>query len=530
MKTSQGTATRSSASIVSTPSNSVIFPPAATWSCRALASIPASFRIAPLASETADHLGAELLHDPGCPRADVAEALDDEARVGRAHAEVRRRLAKHVDAAAARGRLAAVGPLEGDRLAGEIAGVWPWSLPYSSIIQAITWALVLTSGAGMSRVGPRIFSTLSMNERVIFCTLGALELVGGAVDAALGAAERDAGDGGLPGHQRGQRADLVDVDLGVEADAALVRAPGAVVLDAVAGEDVDLAVGELDRDLHGDLAVRRPEDDAQVVRKLEAVAGDLEVVADDVEVGDLGALTRLRLAARLRLGLRPPRPPAATCRGALARLPVWSRSPSSPSHLLGNRSLCIVAHGVGDGAGSVLTKRQQLRPGAIAQLGERRLCIRRARVRVPLAPSPRAPRLCLPPDGQEAREDAHPGRGRDADSLPRSGDGLGRSGCSAGAASVDASWHVGASAGQYASDGSFVSEDGAFDPSAHSYRRKPSYGVQSRLSVRALVVKGPDGTRLALVTERSTSRRTSSAGAPPSCSSRTRRRDQRRRT
>ena len=48
-----------------------------------------------------------------------------------------------------------------------IAGVWPWSLPYSSIIQAITWALVLTSGAGMSRVGPSTFSILSMNERVI---------------------------------------------------------------------------------------------------------------------------------------------------------------------------------------------------------------------------------------------------------------------------------------------------------------------------------------------------------------------------
>ncbi len=51
-----------------------------------------------------------------------------------------------------------------------IAGVWPWSFPYSSIIQAITWALVFTSGAAMSRVGPRIFSTLSMNERAIFCT------------------------------------------------------------------------------------------------------------------------------------------------------------------------------------------------------------------------------------------------------------------------------------------------------------------------------------------------------------------------
>ena len=51
-----------------------------------------------------------------------------------------------------------------------IAGVWPWSLPYSSMNQAIVWALVPTSGAGMSRVGPSTFSILSMNERAIRCS------------------------------------------------------------------------------------------------------------------------------------------------------------------------------------------------------------------------------------------------------------------------------------------------------------------------------------------------------------------------
>ena len=68
----------------------------------------------------------------------------------------------------------------------------------------------------------------------------------------------------------------------------------------------------------------------------------------------------------------------------------------------------------------------------------------------------------------------------------------------AGAASVDASWHVGASAGQYASDGTPVGEHGV-DPGAHSTRRAPSYGVQSRLSARAIVVEGPDGQRVAIV-------------------------------
>jgi Neutral/alkaline non-lysosomal ceramidase, N-terminal len=68
----------------------------------------------------------------------------------------------------------------------------------------------------------------------------------------------------------------------------------------------------------------------------------------------------------------------------------------------------------------------------------------------------------------------------------------------AGVAAVDASWHVGASAGQYASDGTFVGVHGA-DPTTHSYRRTASYGIQSRLQARALVVEGADGRRIALV-------------------------------
>ena len=38
-----------------------------------------------------------------------------------------------------------------------------------------------------------------------------------------------------------------------------------------------------------------------------------------------------------------------------------------------------------------------------------------------------------------------------------------------------------------------------FDPGFHSTRRASSYGIQSRLSVRALVVEGPDGKRHAIV-------------------------------
>src|SRR5947209_15334609 len=79
----------------------------------------------------------------------------------------------------------------------------------------------------------------------------------------------------------------------------------------------------------------------------------------------------------------------------------------------------------------------------------------------------------------------------------------------AGVGVVDASWHVGASAGQYASSCddsanvqsnrcSFIGDHGV-DPTTDSTRRVSSYGVQERLQARAIVVEGPDGRRIAIV-------------------------------
>src|SRR5690349_15950825 len=87
----------------------------------------------------------------------------------------------------------------------------------------------------------------------------------------------------------------------------------------------------------------------------------------------------------------------------------------------------------------------------------------------------------------------------------------------AGVGVVDASWHVGASAGQYATPRGGIDDcasadilddchprpeditSGPFDVNLHSVKRAPSWGVQSRLSVRALVIEGADGTRVALL-------------------------------
>jgi hypothetical protein len=66
----------------------------------------------------------------------------------------------------------------------------------------------------------------------------------------------------------------------------------------------------------------------------------------------------------------------------------------------------------------------------------------------------------------------------------------------AGVAAVDATWHVGASAGQHAST---APGDHGVDPSVHSVKNAPSYGVQSRLDNRALVIEGRGGNRFAVV-------------------------------
>src|SRR5437764_10124688 len=69
----------------------------------------------------------------------------------------------------------------------------------------------------------------------------------------------------------------------------------------------------------------------------------------------------------------------------------------------------------------------------------------------------------------------------------------------AGAAVLDGTYHVGSSAGQYAStrDQGY----GDVDPHAQQVKNQASYGVQSRESVRALVVRGSDGKYIAMVSD-----------------------------
>ena len=201
---------------------------------------------------------------------------------------------------AAGGRLPAVGPLERDRLAGDDRR--RVAVQLAVLVHHPGHHLGVRVDVGRHDVALRAEHLLDLvHERARDrLELVRRELVGRAVDPALRAAERNADDRGLPRHQRRERAGLVEVDLGVVADAALVRPARAVVLDAEAREDVQAPVGEPDRDLDLDLAVGRGQDVAHVVLDPQPVGRDPEVVQDDLVVGELGAA--LALDPRARIG------------------------------------------------------------------------------------------------------------------------------------------------------------------------------------------------------------------------------------
>ncbi len=72
----------------------------------------------------------------------------------------------------------------------------------------------------------------------------------------------------------------------------------------------------------------------------------------------------------------------------------------------------------------------------------------------------------------------------------------------AGVGIADATWHVGAGSGQYTAkdpNAAGAVTGGEVDPHGHGTTQRRSYGVQSRLTYRSLVVEGNNGKRIALV-------------------------------
>ncbi|MBW3657772.1 MAG: hypothetical protein KY457_03975, partial [Actinobacteria bacterium] len=77
--------------------------------------------------------------------------------------------------------------------------------------------------------------------------------------------------------------------------------------------------------------------------------------------------------------------------------------------------------------------------------------------------------------------------------------GLPAGGTRAGVASVDASWHLGASGGQFSEHQAPPGNGEYVDPFLHAKRKRPARGVQSRILTRAMVVEGANGERVAIV-------------------------------
>ena len=104
----------------------------------------------------------------------------------------------------------------------------------------MTQAMTLRAGADVGRrnVDGRADQVEDLGDvaagDALELTVGHLQRI--ARDAALGAAERDVDDGALPGHPGGQRLAVVEIDVGVVADAALAGAARVVVDDPIALE------------------------------------------------------------------------------------------------------------------------------------------------------------------------------------------------------------------------------------------------------------------------------------------------------
>ena len=224
-----------------------------------------------------DDLAAGLVQEPGRPHADVAEPLHGVGEVRDPGPRVREQALGGVHQPPPGGRLAAQRPAEFDRLAGDDARVVPVEL--GVLVENPGHDLGVGAHVRGGHVGVRADHVVNLLHEG---PGQPLEFAGGKRlgvhgDAALGPAVGQVHHGRLPGHQRRERDDLVEVHLRVVADAALHRAAGVVVLDAEAdvGGERPVVLDEAALDL--DLAVRGDEEVPLVLVDLQQVGGAVEV-------------------------------------------------------------------------------------------------------------------------------------------------------------------------------------------------------------------------------------------------------------
>ena len=185
--------------------------------------------------------------------------------------------------AEAGGRLAAGRAVKLDRLAGDAGRLEPLVLAVFVHDPGHHLRIGTHVGSGDVLVGPDHVVDLLDELAGQSLHLPARELVGVAVDAPLGPAERQIDQRRLPGHQAGQRPGFIHVDGRMVAQAPFERTAGIVVLHSVADEVADLPGIELDHDLDADLAIGRDHERSDVFRKVEAIRRLLEVIVGRLE-------------------------------------------------------------------------------------------------------------------------------------------------------------------------------------------------------------------------------------------------------
>ncbi len=260
--------------------------------------MPSSLVDAALGVADRDDLQAEdILAQLVRELAGVAVALDRCRRALQVHAQALRGFARHVDAAAGGCIAAAQRAEERHGLAGDDAGQ---VAALDGLVLIHHPGHDLRRGVHVGRRHVLVFAD-EVRDAAHVAPAQPLEFrhrqaLGVADDAALAAAQRDVDDGGLPGHPGRQRPDGVDGLIGMEADAALGRAAGVVVLHAEALEGLVGAVVHLDGDAemhlthgHAQECVHGRREAQQFGRFVKLVLSDLK----GIECGHLESLLRV---------------------------------------------------------------------------------------------------------------------------------------------------------------------------------------------------------------------------------------------
>ncbi len=229
-------------------------------------------------------LGARGVQQLGCIRAHVAETLDRDGAVGQVAADSAQRLASDEQQATTSRFQSTARATQRDRFAGYHAGLDVALLHRERVHHpghdpragAHVWGRDVDGRSdqveNLGDVAPR---------QALQLTHGQLGRI--ASNAAFRAAKRNVDNGALPGHPGRERLAVVQIDIGVIANAAFAWATRVVVDDPIALEHPQMPVVHHDRHRYHHLSARVPQRLERVTVRLQDVGGPIELLQNVVE-------------------------------------------------------------------------------------------------------------------------------------------------------------------------------------------------------------------------------------------------------